>query len=67
MLVRLQRCVPANQPLVEHWSMSTSCRFTSTRTTPLQERERERRKEINKQKKEKRGQERREDGGGIIC
>lgn len=39
MLVRLQRWVPANQPLAEHWSMSTSCRLTSTRTTPLQERE----------------------------
>lgn len=38
MVVRLHRWVPANQPSVEHWSISTSCRLTSTLTTPLQDR-----------------------------
>ena len=37
-VVRLHRWVPANQPSVEHWSISTSCRLMSTRTTPLQDR-----------------------------
>lgn len=37
-VVRLHRWVPANQPSEEHWSISTSCRFMSTRTTPLQNR-----------------------------
>lgn len=53
MLVRLQRWVPPNQPLLEHWSMSTSCRFTSTRTTPLSER-RKRGKSQDKSAEEKR-------------
>lgn len=38
-VVRLHRWVPANQPSVEHWSISTSCRLMSTRTTPLQRQE----------------------------
>lgn len=38
-VVALHRWVPANQPSVEHWSISTSCRLMSTRTTPLQDKE----------------------------
>ena len=38
-VVALHRWVPANQPSVEHWSISTSCRLMSTRTTPLQDRQ----------------------------
>lgn len=38
-VVALHRWVPANQPSSEHWSISTSCRLMSTRTTPLQDRQ----------------------------
>jgi len=34
-VVRLHLCVPANHPSAEHWSISTSCKLMSTRTTPL--------------------------------
>lgn len=37
-LLRWHLCVPENHPSLEHWSISTFCRFMSTLTTPLEKR-----------------------------